>query len=151
MRPEFRELFEGFNAFADDHQIGAIRPNQWEVTYVNHIPRGAAWSEPADWASLFRGLPSITDSPEDIRLESFGSEWHFEIAPQRGRLHMDLKHARAGGPSGPEVLRLTVTARGAARDAASLYEGVDIGRSAIVRTFRAATSDRAHQLWELIS
>lgn len=153
LRPEFDAILAEFRDFLAREGVEELRPNQWEVTYVNHIPKGSVWNEPQDWKDVFVGLPSVWGQPSSIQLESFGGEWHFVIAPQRGRLHIQLAHARAGSPEGEEVLRLNLTARGPIAEGAdgglSLSDGLDLGRQTIVRTFHEITSESAHQHWEL--
>ncbi len=56
VRPEFDTMLSEFQRFLADEKLGEMRPNQWEVAYVNRIPRGTVWNEPADWAKLFRSL-----------------------------------------------------------------------------------------------
>jgi len=155
VRPEFDKHLDAFRAFLAAESLGQLRPNQWEVTYVNHIPRGSVWQEPRDWASLF---PTLTVPPtrlsSTMRLESISGEWHFEIEPRRGRLHVHLQHMRLQSPDGLEVLRLTLTARGPAGDGETvgvdLNQGLNLGRKAVVTAFRDLTSEAAHEYWGLV-
>jgi len=149
VRPQFDELLRGFKGFVSSEGLGELVPNQWEITYVNHMPKGSVWSTPSDWASVLVGLPGVWAEPSAVRLESFGGAWHFQIDPQRGRLHVEIRHTRAGSAEGPEVLRLTLTARGPASDDRALGEGLNLGREAIVTTFQEITSARAHEYWGL--
>ena len=149
VRPRFDELLGGFKAFASNEGLGELLPNQWEVTYVNHMPKGSVWRTPSDWPSVLVGLPGAWAEPSAVQLESFSGAWHFQIDPQRGRLHVEIRHARAGSAEGPEVLRLTLTARGPASDEQSVGQGLDLGRKAIVTTFKEITSSKAHEYWGL--
>lgn len=153
VRPGFDGVWGEFQRFLADESLGEIRPNQWEVTYVNHIPKGPLWESPADWARLFRSPTTLPTSITSANLESFGGEWHYEIRPQLGRLHVQIQHARLSSPTSPEVLRLTLTARGPIRETESerlsLDEGLNFGRSTVVRTFKELTSDEAHSYWGL--
>src|SRR3989304_8583091 len=38
--PEFRESFASFSRFVQDAGFGSLDLNQWEVTYLNHVPKG---------------------------------------------------------------------------------------------------------------
>jgi uncharacterized protein (TIGR04255 family) len=146
IRNEFNHLNERFLDFIKTKNLGEMKFNQWEVTYVNHLPKGSVWNTPADWSSLFCQLPGIRGSPNSpVTLESLSSEWHFEIPPKRGRLHVHLRH---GLSDNVEVLILTLTARGPVRD--GLQQGLNLGREVIVRTFKEITSESAHHYWGLI-
>jgi len=147
VRPSFDRIYTEFQQFLKQEHLAAADPNQWEVTYVNHIPRGTVWAVPGDWAGLFAGLPGVWRAPEHVRLESLGGQWHFEIPEQKGRLHIELRHARTAGSAAEELLRLTLTARGPVDSATGLAEGLDLGRIAIVTTFRDVTSRKAHNYW----
>jgi hypothetical protein len=149
IRPQFDQKLRKFEQFLSDEAVGELAPDQWEITYVNHLPKGTVWHGPADWPDLFVGLPGIWARPTVVRLESLGGEWHFEIEPQRGRLHVGIAHTRAAASDGGELLRLVLTARGSAADDRSLDEGLNLGRRAIVMTFKQMTSTAAHRYWGL--
>lgn len=151
IRPQFDEQLNAFREFLASEGLGELVPNQWEITYVNHIPKGTVWNEPADWPSVLKGLLGEWSAPTSVKCESLRSVWHYEIAPQRGRLHVEAEPARVQQPEKAEVLKLVLTARGpvSADQAAgpSLGEGLDLGRSCIVKTFAEVTSEDAHRHW----
>lgn len=149
VRPRFDELLRGFKEFLANEGLGEFEPEQWEITYVNHLPKGTVWNAPDDWAGVFVGLPALRAKLSAVRLETFTGAWHFEIEPNKGRLHVEARPARQGSATGPEILRLTLTARGPATDQESLSEGLDLGRASIVTTFKEITSPKAHEFWGL--
>lgn len=100
--------FERFIAYIAERDLGEIRPNQWEVTYINHIPQGTLWNNPSEWG-FFNPLSGIPSIPEVIEGESFGGQWHFVIPEKRGRLHIAWQHGLNPQPTG-EVIRLNLTA-----------------------------------------
>ncbi len=145
IRPQFDERLTEFERFIREEHLGELRRNQWEVTYVNHFPKNTVWHEADDWAGLFRGrLPQLGASP-GVRLETFDGNWHYEIPPQRGRLHVNLQHGQRAGSSS-EVLIMTLTARGPLANG-DLGAGLDLGREAIVVTFKELTSSESHAYW----
>lgn len=156
VRNEFAALWAKFCEFISRAHSPGVRPNQWEVTYVNQIPRGTVWSGPADW-SFFKPLGAVPTIPGTIEGESFGGEWHFVISPQRGRLHIAWQHGREQdeGKQDPsqELIRLTLTARGPVetRDdpTAAILDGLDLGRETIVRSFQQFMGDAANRYWGL--
>lgn len=148
VREEFDLYFEAFCRFIGEAKLGEVVPNQWELTYIDSIPQGTLWTTPADWHELLPGLFSSRGSPGRVRLESFGGEWHYEIPPRRGRIHVSPQLARVGADPTP-VLLVQTTARGplGKEGAASLEEGLELGHRAAVDTFVEITSDKAHRAW----
>jgi len=148
VRPEFDEKISKFRAFLLREGLGELVINQWEVTYVNQISKGELWSTPADWPNVIKSLSMPTIDVAQVHLESLAGEWHFEIPPAAGRLHMHLKHGRSGGEtkSAAEQLFLTLTARGPIPET-GFSAGLDLGRQTIVNAFKAFTTERAHKHW----
>jgi uncharacterized protein (TIGR04255 family) len=150
IRAGFEDVLNDFLRFADAEKVGKFQPNQWEVTYLNHIPRGTVWNTPADWNffSLLSGIPRLDELVEG---ESFDGEWHFVIPEKRGRLHIQWRHGVKHGDDEQEIIVLTLTARGPISGAspASILEGLDVGHNTIVRGFEALMSDTANEYWGL--
>jgi uncharacterized protein (TIGR04255 family) len=158
--PRYEAVREGFTwalrqflGFAREENLGAFKPNQWELTYLNHIPQGTVWKCPKEW-DFFRPLASLPTVEGIAQGESFGGEWHFVIPEQRGRLHVNWQHGFRSEPQAKEVIVLNLTARGGL-DAAeadpvpAVLEGLDLGRETIVRSFEKLMSDKANRFWGL--
>lgn len=153
--PRYEDVREGFcwaldrfAGFLTHEKLGEFRPNQWELTYLNHIPKGTVWNTPADWA-FFRPLGPVPTIDGLVQGESFDGEWHFVIPEQRGRLHVQWQHAKKK----EEIVVLTLTARGpppeSVADLPSIIAGLNLGRNTIVRSFRELMSDAANAYWGL--
>lgn len=150
VRSAFDEAFGGFQEFVAEEELGEIVPNQWEVTYVNHIPKGSVWNEPDEWASIFSLSPALRIPSSAVRLEGLQAEWHFEIMPQRGRLHVQMVSGRKKtDEEEEELLVLKLTARGPidSQSCPTLGEGLDIGHETIVCAFRDLASETALDYW----
>jgi uncharacterized protein (TIGR04255 family) len=148
VRAAFDAYFARFQQFARDAKLGALVPNQWEITYVDHIPRGDLWQTPADWHNVLPGLLAPEPNIEGVPLENVGGEWHFEIAPRRGRVHVNVQSGRNTDTAEP-VLMLQTTARGAVGPplAPDLNAGLDLGHEAVRDTFLRITSTQAQRYW----
>ena len=150
---EFAELLERFRDFLNTGSSGKLPVgNQWEVTYLNHIPKGGIWKSPMDWGFCRLWNADRFTLPH-VELESVESEWHFVIPRQQGRLHINWKHARK--PKGEELIVLNLTARGAC-EAPELamnqcLTGLDQGHTAIVTTFRDIMSETANASWGILN
>lgn len=155
MLTEFLEIVERFNRFIADRHVGAFRPNQWEVTYINQIPQGTVWNSPADWG-FFLPLSNPRNYGTSAQLESFNGEWHFVIPNNRGRLHIQWQHGKIQDAP-KEMVGLTLTARGPLDsdpndfkgNLVRLRAGLEIGHQAIVLSFRDLMSAEANRYWGL--
>jgi hypothetical protein len=144
-------VLQRFIEFVAREKVGDFRPNQWEVTYLNHIPKGTVWDTPNDWG-FFLSLGAVPTIEHLIHGESFAGGWHFVIPEQRGRLHVQWQHGRKSEPE-EEVIVLTLTARGpvagSENSVQATLDGLDLGRETIVRSFVAFTSEAANKYWGL--
>ena len=150
LRQEFASVAERMIEFLKAEALGELRPNQWELIYINHLLRGELWSGPNDWGRLFRVPPIAPARMADTILESINGEWHYEIPDRRGRLHVQIQHGKKE-ESGPEVLILTLTARGPVKGDEDFMSGLNLGRATIVRGFAELCSDEALKHWEILA
>ena len=151
VRKGFAQALEHFLQFVKKkEELGPFCANQWEVTYLNHIPKGTVWNTPQDWQffSLLRSVPTIDGLIEG---ESFSGEWHFVIPDKRGRLHLRWQHDLQPEPEEGELIALTLTARGPLENVKSdtdrILEGIDLGRKTIVESFAKLMSEEANRYW----
>lgn len=150
VRRGFEGALDKFRAFLKSEDIGDIEPNQWEVTYVNHLLRGREWNSPVDWAEVLPGLIGTAAHVTGGKLETIAGKCGFALPDRSGRLHVDLAHAYTGpDEEAQEILVLQLTARGKAdNEGRDLNTGLQIGHHAIVRTFSEITGERAQTIWE---
>lgn len=151
VQPCFLAAFDELNKFVDHQSLGGVKPNQWEVTYVNHLLKGREWHTPADWPKLIPGLIGDATSAKAVASESLDCKWKFLLPESRGRLHINLFNGfTAHDTHSQEVLVLQLTARGGidtgCEDGA--LKGLEQGHSTIVQTFDDVTGPEAHDLWE---
>ena len=152
VRPEFDRHLACFADFIGKNGLGELIPNQWEVTYVNHVPHGTVWAELEELAKVFRGLSGPAVTPSGFRLEGLGGHWHLEIEPQLGRLHVEVQHGRLGSQEGTETLVVKLTARGPMATDVDYHQAIDnglnLGHDAIVKYFEETTSTEAQNYWD---
>ncbi len=150
VRSEFDGLFLKFKEFLAKNSLGSLEADQWEVTYVDHIPMGTVWNSPHDWLELFPATAEAVEIGGNISLDSVLARISYEVKPQLGRLHVQVNHGMtqaAKDASKTEIMRVDITARGPMQQDVDLSKGLDIGRRAIVETFFKLTSAKAHQYW----
>lgn len=148
LRSAFTDSVRRFEEFLHEEDLGAIHPNQCEVTYVNVVP-GKDAPKLADLLTVLscddqRGFLPDPETEQVVLRFVMGSDQEQPI----GRLHV-VTEPRVKLPSGEPVHRLTLTARGA-----PLGEGIegvlgffDAGREWIVRAFAELTTVRMHDHW----
>ena len=145
--PAFLSHWEAFQRFASESGLGALDPNQWEVTYVNHVPRGALWESPEDWPLIVKDAWLPPSRVSTMRFDGMQTEWRFVLDKEVGRLRMSLQHGRSEGGKGGEVLSLQLVARGPVDADHELLAGMNEGHRSIVTCFAEMTSERAHAAW----
>ena len=147
--PEFQQRFGEFAGFIGNEKLGELSLNQWELTYVNHIPKGPLWETVADWPKLFPGLYVPAQGVPGQQLEGLSGEWRMVLGEEEGRLHVSIQHGRVGSAEGPEAVIFQQTARGPIRkqESADPRIGFEVGHKAIVQSFVAMTSEAAHEHW----
>lgn len=152
VRDEFVWALQCFTDFVTSEQLGDFRPNQWEVTYLNHIPKGTVWNTPNDWG-FFLPLHGVPTVEHVAQRESFSGAWHFLIPDERGRLHVQWQHTVKSEPEQQEMIVLTLTARGPIDKGEDVLKGIrdglDLGHKTIVRSFEKLMSDDANRYWGL--
>lgn len=153
MRTEFEQYYRRFSDFVVAENVGSLKPNQWEITYVNHIPIGTVWQTASDW-NFFK-LMGSSAATSLVSPENFHGEWRFVIPKNHGRLHVEWQHAKKSlsDSATPEFIRLVFTARGPIerRDdmLGAVLDGLDLGRKTIVTSFKDFASDEANNYWGL--
>ena len=147
--PEFETHLGQFYSFVREAGYPEIEVTQWEVTYVNHIPKGELWNDVGDWLNVIPRLAVFSHTLEGQELDGFAGNWSLTLGGNKGRLHITLKHVRVGSSKGPEVLALQLTARGPvdSKRGLSLKDGFDLGHEAIVLSFTEMTSKNAQEHW----
>jgi uncharacterized protein (TIGR04255 family) len=149
-KPAFDDLFGLFKKYLDSAAFPAPQPNQWEIIYINQVPKGKLWTRVAEWADTLPGLYMPTGYPlATVECETMGCTWRYRLSEGRGRLHISLQHGRTQEPEKLEVILLQLTARGPIADGGLTAEaGFALGHSAIVNTFKGMTSKQAHTEWK---
>ena len=49
----FKRHLDSFDSFVKDNGLGTIEPQQYEMTYVNHIVQGEGWDQVSDLGGVF--------------------------------------------------------------------------------------------------
>ena len=146
VREGFNRDFEQFSSFIESHNLGHVRINQCEVTYINHIPAGEGWDTHADIDKVFK----VWKQPEaEIpgRAEGAAIRAKFPIHDRElgfcGRLHVSIQPVQRLSDNLPMFV-MELTARGQLANGTAFF---DVGREWIVKSFAELTTPDMHKIW----
>ena len=148
----YARLAEGWGAFreyAARKELGAIRLNQYELTYINHIPDDTADTFPDRANELFTFFRWPALHVESFEPGPRSTQLIFQARFQktRGSLTIALQN-RARLHNGRRIFILELIARGpAAEDGADRDEWFAFAHDAVVQTFASLTTEKAHKSW----
>jgi uncharacterized protein (TIGR04255 family) len=148
LRPKFEEDWQRFCAFLERERLGKPNVNQCEVTYVNHVPKGAGWEKFGEVDKVVT-LLSPTEArtflppPEIVHLNC-----RYLMGEKQGHLQVTIQPVLRQQDA-TEVLQLTLRARGrpASTDVADVLAWFDMGHEWIVRGFADLTTPDMHRAW----
>ncbi len=151
LRAEFLTHLDQLTEFLRKHNLPSPIFDQWEVTYLNHVPKMSIWKKASD-LSFFKPLKSLPPDVDGCELEEVSAALAFVIPEMKGRLHVNVRRGKR--PDSTEVVILDFTARGpllAGEQSATerLLQGIDLGRETIVGSFRDLMSHEANCHWGL--
>ena len=149
----FQEALRKFKTFLADQQLGGIEPLQFEMTYVNQIPKGDGWGHISEIGKLF---PDIAWRKREQRFlkepEDFSWQTAFKLPDKAGRLRAAVSHVLRQEDNRP-VFQLDLTARGIGTDKSALgmLSWFDVAHSWIVRAFEDLTDETIqNEVWKKI-
>ena len=152
VRAKFKRNFKIFTTFLKDNGMGAVTPNQCEVTYVNMLPAGTGWTRHGQLKDVFspwsgRCSDGFLGEPEE---GLFQIRYFLRAADKTpvGRLHISAEPQVRIEDDAP-MIRFVLTARGAPlkKTQKAIIEFFDFGRENIVRGFTSFTSSQMHKAW----
>jgi uncharacterized protein (TIGR04255 family) len=150
VREGFERDFSGFRDFVSRHQLGAIRINQCEVTYTNHIPAGRGWNSHIDISKVFavwRQPEAVYPGPAQDLMFQAGFPILDNSGAFVGRLHATVQSVMRL-TDGAHMFVFDLTARGQVGEGTAFF---DLGREWIVRSFKELTTPEMHEIWGMRS
>lgn len=152
IRPQFLSELKTFKHFLELENLGEFRPNQCEVTYINHIQ--IEDQTHSNLGEILSGWnPQYSDhflSDSQIENARFNAQWVYGEEPDTpmGRLYIAAEPVFLS-KTGEPVVRVTLTTRGAPEGDGidGVLPALDRGREMIVRGFSSITTDKMHKRW----
>jgi uncharacterized protein (TIGR04255 family) len=91
--------------------LGILEPNQYELTYVNHIRRGEGWVNLSDIENVFPEFQCKTGDRFLPEPENISWRRIYRLPNDSGRLHVSLRFAISRETT-DRIMVLDLTARG---------------------------------------
>ena len=146
LRSGFDKDFKQFEDFLKRNQLGAVRVNQCEITYINHIVAGAGWENHTEidkvftmWRQPRTTIPGLAS--EVIFRASFPIS--DDAGSFAGRLHVTVQPVTRLSDKKPMFV-MELTARGQVSTGTEFF---DLGRKWIVKSFAELTTSAMHKIW----
>jgi len=144
----FEAAWQLFTSFWAEAEMGELRVNQLEITYINHIAVGDGWRDLGEIGHVFRDIEWKDGSRFLPRPESMGFGMTFLLPEKQGRLNVSVKQGlRQRDRAAVLVCELTARGMPSTTGIADLKTWFDMGREWIVKGFTDLTADRAHRHW----
>lgn len=151
-RDKFFTAFDAFTRFVETESVGAIQPNQCEVTYVNHVDVSEGKHAAEMMNRLLTGWQLATSDGWLKRAETGHYAISYVMPGEQGRLHVEAQPAIRRDDE-REIIRLTLTARGAppSQDRKGVLSWLNLGHEWVVRGFASVTTPEMHGQWGRIT
>ena len=136
--------------FFIEFELGGLNPIEYELSYINHIPRGQGWDTIDDLPSIFSDFvwkqtnDRFLPNPKKISWQS-----EFPLPEKKGHMIVNLKQAtRAEDKVSLLVLELKVRGIGESTCKEATRKWFDLAREWIVRGFTDLTTPEIQEIWE---
>ena len=148
---QFKTYLAVFENFLNEMQLGALKPLELELTYINHIPKGQGWETVDNLSGVFTDL--CWDPTRDRFLPKPTSiAWHasFALPEDKGQMRIRLSEAKRKSDSVPLII-LELSAKGSSKheSANQMWDWYAVAHEWIVRGFSDITTPEIQfQHWE---
>jgi uncharacterized protein (TIGR04255 family) len=147
---QFKKYAVLFEKFLKQHNLGAIDPLQYEMTYVNHIPNGEGWTDLRELGAVFRDYQSQGQKDRFLPpIEHVNLRSTFVLPERKARLHISIRDGKRQEDA-QSVLLFELTARGFPGDQSpdAMWQWFDTAREWIVKGFTDLTAaDIQRKVW----
>jgi len=147
----FKDRLSKFELFLEENEFRSIEPLQYEMTYINHIPKGDGWVDMSNIGEVFPDFAFKVNKDRFLRGPE-GINWRtsFTLPDQAGRMHVTIQYVKARD-TGQPLLILNLTVRGIGNDKSSegMWLWFDLAREWIVRGFADLTGEEVQKnIWK---
>lgn len=135
----------------DELRLGKLKPIEFELTYINHIPKGQGWETTDDLEFVFRDFNWQTRKGRFLpKPANYAWQVRFAFPEEQGSLSAKLSQGKRK-TDGTPVLVLEMAARGMPNDSShdGMKHWLDLAHEWIVRGFADLTTDEIqNSIWK---
>jgi uncharacterized protein (TIGR04255 family) len=152
LRAQFESEIQSVGSFLQAEGLGEIKPNQCELSYINHISLSDEIEPDDRLTEVFTVWQEVYSDDYLKRIERGQFIVSYIIPGEQsepfGRLHVQAQPAVVRTTS-KRIIQFSLTVRGKpGRDTVeSAFEWLDKGRDVVVRAFTALTRKEMHRVW----
>jgi uncharacterized protein (TIGR04255 family) len=136
--------------FFKEFELGELNPIEYELSYINHIPKGQGWESIDDLPKVFSDFVWVQRKGRFLpNPAGFAWKAEFPLQERMGRLAVSLKQAIRAEDKVP-LFVLEINARGLdeSADKKDFRQWFDIAHEWIVRGFSDLTTPEVQKFWE---
>jgi len=147
---KFESVLNTIETFFSEFDLGELKPIEYELSYINHIPKGQGWNNIDDLSNIFSDFfwkqTKKRFLPNPVKV-SWQTE--FPLPEQKGHLIVNLKQATLTEDKVP-LFVLELKARGISESMSreAIREWFDLAHEWIVRGFTDLTTPKIQKIWE---
>ena len=146
----FESVLNNIGNFFSEFELGELKPIEYELSYINHIPKGQGWNTIDDLPRIFSDFvwtqtkERFLPNPEKVAWQK-----EFLLPEKKGHLIVSLKQAIQKEDKVP-LLVLELKTRGIDESATKdkMREWFDLAHEWIVRGFTDLTTPKIQKIWE---
>ncbi len=155
--PRYDNVFKNFETvlntiinFFSEFDLGELKPIEYELSYINHIPKGQGWETIDDLPGIFSDFvwkqtnERFLPNPEKVAWQI-----EFPLQEKKGHLIVNFKQAIRTKDKLP-LLVLELKMQGISESASkeAIREWFDLAHEWIVRGFTDLTTPEIQKIWE---
>lgn len=147
----FKRRLTEFENFLEENELGAIKVNECELTYINQIPSGELWKSSSDFGRLFPDIKWRARIQRFLPIPNHIA-WRasFSLPDGKGSLGVKIDHALRKVDQRPVIIfELRATGKGEDKSLDSVWDWFSTAHEWIVRGFADLTGKKAQDIvWD---